>query len=419
MYARSLSPLLLDALADSPVVLLNGARQTGKTTLVQALTPERRPATYITLDDAGFLAAARSDAAGFLAGLAGPVIIDEVQHAPELFPAIKLLVDRERTPGRFLLTGSANVLLLPQLAESLAGRMEILTLWPLAQAEIEGTTGGLVDRLFDATASFAVAGVKRDANEGDYDKGALIRRIVRGGYPEPLGRAAAARRRAWFNSYLTTILQRDVRDIANIEGLTALPRLLAVLAARTSGLLNLADISRAVGLPYATLYRYMSLLETTFLVQTLPAWTANLGRRLVRSPKVMLNDTGLAANLLGVSEDRLAQSGELFGALLENFVAVELRKLASWSATQPGIFHFRTQTGQEVDAVLEDAAGRIVGVECKAAATVTTDDFKGLRHLSDITGRHFVRGVVLYTGTRVIPFAANLHALPVSSLWQL
>lgn len=414
MYPRLLTSLLEDALSDSPVVLLNGARQTGKTTLAQALSKERRPAAYITLDDAGFLSAARSDAAGFLAGFTGPVVIDEVQHAPELFPAIKMLVDRERTPGRFLLTGSANVLLLPQLAESLAGRMEILTLWPLAQAEIEGTAGNFVDTLFDGKASFALAESGEETGRAE-----VIRRIVRGGYPEPLSRAAEVRRRAWFNSYLTTILQRDVRDIANIEGLTALPRLLTILAARTSGLLNMADVSRAVGLPYATLHRYMSLLETTFLVQSLPAWTANIGRRLIRAPKVMLNDTGLAVSLLGLNEARLANEGELFGALLENFIVMELRKLSGWSAVQPQIFHFRTQTGQEVDAVLEDASGRLVGIESKASATVTSDDFKGLRHLSEVTGSRFARGIVLYTGNRVIPFGANLHALPVSSLWRL
>lgn len=319
----------------------------------------------------------------------------------------------KRTPGRFLLTGSANVLLLPQLAESLAGRMEILTLWPLAQAEIAGTTGNLVDTLFDETATFTNFNAAPDSGKAD-----VIRRIVRGGYPEPLARSVPARRRAWFNSYLTTILQRDVRDIANIESLTALPRLLTILAARTGGLLNLADVSRAIGLPYATLYRYMSLLETTFLLQPLPPWTANIGRRLIRAPKVMLNDTGLAASLLQLDERRLTNEGELFGALLENFVVLELRKLASWSATQPQLFHFRTQIGQEVDVVLEDAAGRIVGVECKSGATVSADDCRGLRYLAQLTRPRFARGIVLYTGERVIPFGANLHALPVSSLWH-
>lgn len=415
MYQRSLSPLLLDALADSPVVLINGARQAGKTTLVQSLPIERHAATYINLDDANFLAAAQADAAGFLAGLAGPVVIDEVQHAPQLFPAIKLLVDRQRTPGRFLLTGSANVLLLPRLSESLAGRMEILTLWPLSQSEIEGTRGQLIDRLF-AGETFAVGGFAADG--ATVDRADLLRRLLSGGYPEPLGRSSQARRRAWFGSYLTTILQRDVRDISNIEGLTDLPRLLTLLATRAGGLMNLADVSRAVGLPYTTLYRYMSLLETTFLVQLLPAWTAGLSRRLVKAPKIILNDTGLMASLLGLDAQRLEREGELLGSLLENFVVMELRKQAGWSQVQPQLFHYRAQTGQEVDVILEDASGRIVGIEIKASSTVSGSDFKGLRHLSQELGDRFVRGIVLYTGGSAVPFGANLHALPVSSLWR-
>ncbi len=440
MYKRLLTPLLVEALSDSPVVLLNGARQTGKTTLVQNLPSEHHTATYITLDDAGFLSAARSDPAGFLAGLPGPVVIDEVQHAPELFPAIKAEVDTRRAPGRFLLTGSANVLLLPKLSESLAGRMEILTLWPLSQAEVEGSSGSFVDGLFSPELSLSSmadgagrmngadkanrVGINRvGADQVGADRTDIIRRILRGGYPEPQARANEIRRRAWFNSYLTTILQRDVRDISNIEGLRDLPRLLGLLAARAGGLLNLADISRAHGLPYATLYRYMSLLEATFLVQPLPAWSANIGRRLVKAPKVILNDTGLMASLLGADAERLKTNGELLGGLLENFVVMEVRKDAGWSRTQPGLFHYRTQTGQEVDLVLEDAAGRLVGIEVKASATITLDDFKGLRHLAEAVGGaeaaggRFVRGVVFYTGEKVIPFGANLHALPVSSLW--
>lgn len=415
MYQRSLSPLLLDTLADSPVVLINGARQAGKTTLVQSLPVEHHAATYINLDDANFLAAAQADAGGFLAGLSGPVVIDEVQHAPQLFPAIKLLVDRQRTPGRFLLTGSANVLLLPRLSESLAGRMEILTLWPLSQSEIEGTEGHLIDRLFAGEVFTTGGGI---AGGSAVDRADLLRRLLCGGYPEPLGRSNEARRRAWFGSYLTTILQRDVRDIANIEGLTDLPRLLTLLAARAGGLMNLADVSRAVGLPYTTLYRYMSLLETTFLVQLLPAWTAGLSRRLVKAPKIILNDTGLMASLLGLDAQRLGREGELLGSLLENFVVMELRKQAGWSHVQPQLFHYRAQSGQEVDVVLEDAAGRIVGIEIKASSTVSGSDFKGLRHLSEELGDRFVRGIVLYTGGATVPFGANLHALPVSSLWR-
>lgn len=408
MYRRIITPALADALNDSPVVLVNGARQTGKTTLVQALAEER---SYFTFDDAGVLAAAKDDPAGFLAGLTGAVTLDEVQQVPELFPAIKAAVDRKRTPGRFLLTGSANVLLLPRLSESLAGRMEILTLWPLAQAEIEGRIeGSLLDRLFAEELSF---GVLPEVTRAD-----LIRRIIAGGYPEPMARSTEARRQAWFGSYLTTILQRDVRDMANIEGLTALPRLLSLLASRSSGLLNLADISRTSGVAYTTLTRYMTLLEATFLIQPLPSWSANLGSRLVKSPKLLLSDTGMAANLLGLTAERLAFDGPLFGALLETFVGMELRKLSGGSAQAIQFFHYRTQAGEEVDVLLEDGAGRLVGVEVKDSATVTSSDFKGLRVVAGAVGDRFVRGLVLYAGSQVIPFGKNLHAVPLSLLWQ-
>lgn len=411
MYRRIIEQRLVDALADSPVVLINGARQVGKTTLVQALPQESPPRTYLTLDDATVLSAAHADPAGFLAGLTGPVVIDEVQHAPELFPAIKAVVDRQRQPGRFLLTGSANILLLPRLSESLAGRMEILTLWPLAQIEIDSRLDfgvSLIDRFFSAAAlPPALPALSRTE---------LIHRLLAGGYPEPLSRTSQARRRAWFGSYLTTILQRDVRDLANIEGLTALPRLLSLLASRTGSLLNLADISRTTELAYTTLTRYMTLLEATFLVQLLPAWSANLGKRLVKSPKLLLCDTGLAAGLLGTSAERVAENGVLLGSLLETFVAMELRKAAGWGEEAVQMFHYRTQSGQEVDVLLENGRGQLVGIEVKASSTVTSGDFASLRAVAEAVGDSFVRGMVLYTGSQVIPFGERMHAVPLSIL---
>ena len=411
MYQRIILSPVQAALQDSPVVLINGARQTGKTTLVQMLSQGR---TYVTFDDASVLSAAKDDPAGFLAGFTGPVTLDEVQHVPELFPAIKAAVDRKRVSGRFLLTGSANILLLPRLSESLAGRMEILTFWPLAQVEIAGGIGAnLLDRLFAAELpmDFSVGSLP------EVTRADLIRRVVAGGYPEPMARTEAGRRRTWFGSYLTTILQRDVRDMANIEGLTALPRLLSVLAARTGTLLNLADISRTSGLAYTTLTRYMTLLEATFLVQPLPAWSANLGSRLVKSPKLLLSDTGLAASLLGMTAERLASEGTVFGALLETFVGMEMRKISGGSTQPIQFFHYRTKAGEEVDVVLEDGAGRLIGIEVKASATVTSSDFKGLRALADTAGDRFVRGLVLYAGRQVIPFGERLHCVPLSLLW--
>jgi uncharacterized protein len=411
MIYRNITPQVKDALSDSPVVLLNGARQSGKSTLVKKIAVEIHPSQYLTLDDAGVLAAAKHDPAGFIAGLDTDVVIDEVQRAPELFLAIKAAVDRDRRPGRFLLTGSANVMLLPKLSESLSGRMEILTLCPLSQGEIEGVR----ERFIDAVFSDKLPPLVRT---GEY-KEQIFKRLLLGGYPEVIGRATLARRKAWFGSYITTILQRDVRDLANIEGLTILPRVLSLIAARTAMLLNFAELSRSIAIPQTTLKRYMSLLETTFLVQPLPAWSGNLGKRLVKAPKIMLNDSGLISYLIGLSEEGLEAHQGISGSVLENFIAIELKKQATWSRVQPQIFHFRTQTGQEVDVALENAAGKVVGIETKASKTVNARDFKGLDAMSESLGDRFHRGIVLYTGNEVIPFGKKLHALPVSALWTL
>jgi len=407
MIDRHITSQILAALADTPIVVLTGARQTGKTTLVRALAASAHPARYFSFDDAGVLAAAQADPAGFVAGLDGPVVLDEVQRVPQLFLALKASVDRDRRPGRFLLTGSANVLLLPRLAELLVGRMEVLSLWPLAQSEMAGVGASFVDQVF-VDPPFSVSSEAWPQ---------LLDRILRGGYPEVLGRASAARRQAWFQSYITTLLQRDVRDLANVERLTALPRLLSLLATRAASLLNTSELSRTSGIPLSTLKRYLALFETTFLLQLLPAWSGNLGKRLVKAPKLFLSDTGVLASLLGTNRGLLERDRTLAGPLLENFVVMELFKHVSWSQVRPRLFHFRTQTGQEVDLVLEDAAGRVVGIEVKASASVSAKDFKGLRTLAEAAGEGFLRGLVLYTGTESIPFGGAFHALPVQALW--
>lgn len=397
------------AAGDTPVVLLHGARQTGKTTLAQAVG-RKHGAAYFSLDDGATLAAASSDPDGFIAGLPGPVVLDEVQRALGLFLAIKAAVDRDRTPGRFLLTGSANVLMLPRLSESLAGRMEVLTLWPLSQSEMAGSEGRFVEALFGARFSHRQLQVGTDG---------LARRIVQGGFPEAVARRGADRRSAWFRSYLTTVLQRDVRDLANIEGLTQLPQLLALLATRTAGLLNFSDLSRSVSIPMTTLKRYFALLEATFLVTLVPPWMTNLGLRLVKSPRLYVADTGIAAHLVGADEERLARDPTLLGQLLENFVVMEIRKQLGWTKRRVSMFHYRTQAGREVDVVLEDAEGGIVGVEVKATSSPNGDDFKGLRSLAEAAGAKFLRGVVLYNGTQVVPFGEDLLAVPVAALWSL
>ena len=411
MIRRHITEHLLQALADTPVVLVNGARQTGKSTLVQSAELTGHDRQYLTFDDPGVLAAAKRDPNGFLAGLNTPVTLDEMQHVPELFPAIKVAVDRKREPGRFLLTGSANVMLLPRLSESLAGRMEILTLWPFSQGEMNSVSEGFIDALFSKQpvwSSGRSSAVGRDE---------LIEKVLAGGYPPVVARNLGARRKAWFQSYLMTILQRDVRDLANVTDVMAVPRLLSIVATRAGGLLNFADLSRTLTLPQTTLKRYFALLEATFLVQLLRPWSSNLGQRLIQTPKVYLDDTGLLAHLLGLTADRLKMDGTLAGGVLENFVLMELRKQSAWSEVQPELFFWRTASGQEVDIVLEDRAGRLVGVEVKAGATLAGGDVRGLQAMADAAGKRWVRGVVLYTGTEVIPYAANLHALPLPLLW--
>jgi predicted AAA+ superfamily ATPase len=410
MLARHLTTAILGALGDRPVVMLHGARQTGKTTLARTLTESHHPARYFTFDDASVLAAAQSDPAGFLAGLGGPVVLDEVQRAPELFVAIKASVDRDRRPGRFLLTGSANVLVVPQLCESLAGRMEILTLWPFSQGEIHSAADTFIDAVFADRLPRAVA--------GRVDRQDLVDRITTGGYPEVVSTIAPARRSAWFGSYVTAILQRDVRDMANIADLTALPRLLALIASRPMSVLNAADLARSLGLPQTTLKRYLALLRATFLVRLLPPWFVNIGKRLGKSPKVFLDDTGLASHLAGLDRTRLETDPTLLGGLLESFIVMELQKQAGWSHVTPGLFHFRSHDGREVDIVLEAPDGRVVGIEVKAAATVRSADFNGLRLLTEAAGRRFHRGIVLHTGHELVPFGEALHAVPVNAVWD-
>lgn len=411
MKERHLAPHLLAALADTPVVFVQGPRQCGKTTLVRTLSGRGYDTEYLTLDDAVVLAAARNDPDGFVDGLPERVILDEAQRAPDLFRAIKRSVDARRRPGRFLLTGSSHALVLPRVSESLAGRMEVITLRPFSQGEIEGRKEGFIDACFGR--EFAPHRCR------DAAWAALAERIVRGGFPEVLGRANEARRGAWFASYVTTMLERDVRDLTNVHHLSDLPRLLRLIAARSSGVLNLADVARDAHLPPSTLQRHWALLEALFFVQALPPWSGNLTSRLAKAPKALLGDTGLLCHLLGLDSDRLKSDDLMVGAALETFVAGELAKQAAWSRTRTALYHYRTHKQQEVDIVLEDARGRLVGIEVKKTASPIADDFKGLRHLREAAGRRFLRGVLLYTGAESVAFGPDLHAVPVSAIWKM
>ncbi len=410
-YPRLLKPSVEAACQDTPVVLLNGARQTGKTTLAKEIYASHGNGNYFTLDDPTTLLAAKSDPTGFIQNLPEQVILDEVQQCPDLFPAIKISVDNNRIPGRFLLTGSANILLLPKLSESLAGRMETITLWPLSHCELaNGVSSGIVDDLF--------VGDLHSRTYPSMTRDSLIRRIVVGGFPEPVQREQDARRQKWFASYLTTILQKDIRDLANIDGLSSLPTLLGLLASRSSNILNVSEVSNALSMPYATITRYITLLEATFLVERIPAWSGNLGARFVKTPKVLLTDTGLACHLLGLDAQRLGRDGVSLGMLVESMVTMELKKQASWSRLTPSIYHWRSQARQEVDIVLESSNGDIVGVEVKTAAVVNIADFRGLKAMQDAIGAQFIRGILFYNGESLVPFGENLYAVPISALWN-
>lgn len=408
MIQRKISYKLLKALTDSPVVLVHGARQTGKSTLVKHLVESEHPAKYLTFDDAGILSAAQNNPDDFISGYTDNLVIDEVQRVPEIFLAIKRLIDKNRKAGKFILTGSANVLVLPKIAESLAGRMEIINLLPLAQSEISNTGSDYIDDLF-----------KSDFKPGYsvQKKNNLVNKILTGGFPEMLSRKDRDRQNAWFKSYITAILQRDIRDIASIEKLRELPRLLSLLSTRAGTLLNFAELSRSSAIPQTTLKRYFSLLEAIFMINILPAWSGNLSKRLIKTPKFYLNDTGLLSHLLGFEPDKILIDPLSWGRLLENFVVMELIKLASWSKFNLALYHYRSASGQEVDFIIERNDGKIVAVEVKATAKVTASDFNHIKVFAEETGTSFLKGIVLYTGNETIPFAKNFFAMPIEALW--
>jgi uncharacterized protein len=392
-------------------VLVVGPRQAGKTTLAKLYANKDRP--YITLDDPATLAVARSDPAGFVRGLK-QAVIDEVQRAPDLLLAIKESVDKDQAPGRFLLTGSTNLMALPIVADSLAGRLEVITLLPFAQAELAGTPGDLLERLFDGNGLPAVT----NPVVGD----ALMDIVLKGGYPEALRRTSASRRQTWLQDYVALILDRDVRDIANIDQLGRMPRLLDMLAAHAGQLVNHSSYGAALGLTVPTARKYVGILERLFLTRMLPPWSHNAVSRLTKTPKLHFLDTGLLAALRDVSPAQLQKDRNrertAWGPLLENFVVSEVLKLATWSDKRFRISHFRTKEQDEVDVVIEDRRGRVIGIEVKASATVRSNDLRGLRQLQAAVGSKFVQGLVLHDHDRITPFDEKLHAGPVSLLWQ-
>ena len=407
-FPRYLAARLREALADTPAVLIHGPRQSGKTTLARTVG-ELRGYRYVSFDDEAVRDAARRDPVGFVEGLPRRTILDEVQRVPELFTSLKAAIDERRTAGRFILTGSANVLLVPRLADSLAGRIGILRLHPLAQCELQGKRPRFIETLFRG--GFRTRLTDRLGKE-------LAERIVGGGYPAALVRRTPARRRAWYRDLVETQIQRDVRDVARIHSLDALPRLLALAASHTAQLLNVSDLAAPFQMTRQTIHDYVTVLERVFLVDRLPPWHSNRLSRLVKAAKLHMSDTGLACALLGIDPVALSRERDRLGPLLETFVLQELRRQASWHLDPIDFFHYRDRDGFEVDVVLERGSTAVAGIEVKAAASVNDADFRGLRKLREAAGRRFTAGVVLYDGTAATRFGDNLFALPLRSLWE-
>lgn len=408
LLPRHLRRDVVDALSESRAVAVLGARQVGKSTLVAQIASDEHPARQISLDDEATATVARADPTGFIADIEGPVALDEIQRAPGLLLAIKRRLDADQTRGQFLLTGSANILSLPTVADALPGRVEYLTLWPLSQGEIGDVRERFIDDLFAGRfPKIAGASVGRRP---------LAPMVVSGGYPEAQNRAARGRTR-FFSSYIASIIGRDLDDIANVRNVENLERLLFVIAARSGGLTSFHGMGRDLGLDAKTVRSHTKILEDLFLVRQFKPWHVNLGNRQIKSPKTYVADSGMLAHLIGADERRIVEDGAVAGTLLESFVAMELLRQAEWADRPVQLFHYRDKQQREVDVLIERHDGEVVGVEVKASATPSTEDFAGLRHLRDNLGSRFKAGVVLHAGADTLPFGDRLAAVPISGLW--
>lgn len=407
MIERQAHRLVVDALGHSRVVFVQGARQVGKSTLAKRVVASDHPAVAFTLDDRAVRDAAEVDPHGFIAALRGPAMIDEVQLVPDLLYAIKQVVDEDPTPGRFLLTGSANVLTAPRVSESLAGRMRRIDLWPLAQSEIVGSTGNFVDRL--------LAGDPPHVTDAPVGREAFAELVARGGYPAVHG-LSAQQRRAWYRDYLQSIVERDLRDIASARKLSEMPKLLRLLAASSAKLLDFRKLANDLQVSDKTVSAYVELLRTVFLTHIVPAWRPGLRSRELHAPKLYFVDTGLLLQQLGVDEKRLAGDDQVTGYALETFCGTEILKHKSWAREDVTLRHFRAQDS-EIDIVLETQSGDLAAVEVKARASIRARDWREIQIMRDRNADRFKAGVILYTGHQTMPLGDRIWAVPVSGLW--
>ena len=406
VYPRHVEPKIIEALADTPVVMIAGPRQAGKTTLVRRLAASHGM-RYLTLDDEMTLLAATEDPVGMIRAL-DRAVIDEIQRAPQLLLAIKKAIDEDRRPGRFLLTGSANIMTLPAVADSLAGRMETLTLMPLSQSEMRGGNANWLDSAFGG--HLPETGVLLNGSD-------LVEAVVRGGYPEVVARSTLRRRMAWSRQYVDALIQRDVRDLAGVDRLDLLPRFLQALAHVSGQLCNYSLLGGQLRLDHKTSARYIGLFEQMFLLRRIEVYAANRLNRVVKTPKLQFVDSGLLATLLDFAPATADRDRSRFGNLLETFVYSELRKHAASADGDYRLLYYRDHDKYEVDLVIEDAGGRLIGVEVKAAASIKESDLRGLKRLAAAAGDRFTRGVVLYDGVEVVPLGERLCAAPISTLW--
>lgn len=409
LVPRHAESLVTEALEDTRVILINGARQAGKSTLTRLVATTRSDTVVRLLDDGATLRAAKDDPTDFV-DHGGLMVIDEIQLAPELLRPIKITVDLDPTPGRFLLTGSSRILALRTLPDALPGRMEVIELWPFSQGEISGGPDQFIDAVFRHGPKINHSSTLR---RRDY-----LDRLVVGGFPEAL-RRTARRRTAFFDSYVSTLIERDVLELANIERRGDLLKLLALLAGRTGGLLVPTTLAGQSGIPRTTLVRYLELLSSVFLIKSIPAWSSGQTHRAIGTPKLAFVDTGIACHLIGQDAVRLGEPGGAAGPVMENFVVMELARQLTWSTERGRLYHYRTKDKLEVDAVIETPDGRVVAVEVKAGATVRTEDLAGLRSLASNLGDKFIAGIILYTGQQTLPFGDKLRAVPLDALWQL
>jgi predicted AAA+ superfamily ATPase len=404
---RNMQMAIETALSDTPVVCVLGARQVGKSTLARSLDMNR---AYMDLDQEPYVDTARTDPAGFVQGLPEFITLDEVQRAPGLIPAIKNSVDRNRVPGRFLLTGSANLLLLPKLTESLAGRMEIIRLHPLTESEKARNPGQYLEKFISGELK---PEIKPTDTEGD--KG-LLRRILAGGYPEAMKRNPS-RARTWHRQYLDSIMEKDVKDVARVQDIDELFRLLQTLASQTGNLLNVSNLSRDLGISRATVDHYLAVLRRLYMIRLLPAWHNNHAKRLIKAAKVHIPDSGIAAYLMDLHEEDWIPERKRFGNLLESFIIQQIAAQASWTDPDLKLYNYRDKDGVEVDCVLSKGS-KIWGIEVKASQSVDISDARGIRRLAEQAGSAFQSGTVFYSGSSILPLTTNILAVPISKLWE-